>query len=63
MYEILFKWGLDTLREVAGDVSKEELAFALEAVKTKNAFVVRRFDEARGLVKSWLTFQYALIVK
>ena len=46
MYEILFKWGLETLREVGRDASKEELAFAIEAVKTKNALVEKRFDHA-----------------
>lgn len=46
MYEILFKWGLETFREAVGDASKEQLAFALEAVKAKNAMVQRRFEVA-----------------
>jgi hypothetical protein len=46
MYEILFKWGLDTFREALGNASKEELAFTLEAVKAKNAMVQRRFEVA-----------------
>jgi len=46
MYEILLKWGLDTLSKVGVDSSGRDHAVLLEAIKTKNSLVVERFEIA-----------------
>lgn len=46
MYEILLKWGLESLQKVALDRGKEELAVTLEAIKIRNQFVFARYQYA-----------------
>ena len=60
MYEILLKWGLDTLGKLGGEEHKAELAIVLEAVKTKNALVSKRFDIAANAAEELLNLTLEL---
>lgn len=46
MYEIILKWGLDTLRAAKSGTSDQEFRVMLEAIKTKNQLVTQRFQFA-----------------
>lgn len=46
MYDILLKWGLESLQKVSLDKGKEELAVTLEAIKIRNQFVFSRYQYA-----------------
>jgi hypothetical protein len=60
MYEILLKWGLDTLGKLGSGEHKAELAIVLEAVKTKNALVSKRFDIAANAAEELLNLTLEL---
>ena len=49
MYELLLKWGLDSLAKFTGTKGGHELAILLEAIKTKNALIVERYKQAWSL--------------
>ncbi len=49
MYEILIKWGLDTLGKAKGQKADYELKLLIEAAKTKNNMVVERFRIASDM--------------
>ena len=46
LYSILLKWGLDSVGQVVRDKDPNHLQILLEAIKTRNALVLRRFDFA-----------------
>jgi len=46
MYEILLKWGLETLTKVGLSTESNDASIILEAIKTKNSLVIERFRYA-----------------
>ena len=50
MYEILIKWGLDTLKSLAGDELKHQDSLVIEAIRTKNSLVKERFNIAQETI-------------
>lgn len=47
MYELLLKWGLDTLQKSTIEKSGQDLTVMLEAIRVKNQIVVERFKYGR----------------
>lgn len=47
MYELLLKWGLETLQKASLGKSDQELSVMLEAIRTKNRIVIERFKFSR----------------
>jgi len=52
MYEIILKWGLDTLVKGLGKKDDRQLNILLEAIKTKNTLVNERFKYAYNACQS-----------
>lgn len=46
LYSILLKWGLDTVAGVIRDKDPKHVEIILEAIKTRNAIVLKRFEYA-----------------
>jgi len=46
MYELLLKWGLDSLPKLVGDRDRSQTAILLEAIKTKNILIQERYKYA-----------------
>ena len=51
LYSILVKWGLDSVSGIIRDKDPQNIQILLEAIKTRNALVLKRFDFA------WLAAQ------
>lgn len=45
-YSILLKWGLDSLTKIIGTHNEREVSVLLEAIKTRNSLVLKRFEYA-----------------
>lgn len=45
MYELLLKWGLDSLSKFAGIKGKYELDVIQEAIRTKNSIIIERYKK------------------
>lgn len=51
IYGILLKWGLETIAAIVRDKDPNHLEILLEAIKTRNAIVLKRFDYAWSAVQ------------
>lgn len=49
MYELLLKWGLDSLTKFSGTKGQHELSILLEAIKTKNTLIIERYKQTWAL--------------
>lgn len=49
MYELLLKWGLDSLTKFTGTKGQHELSILLEAIKTKNTLIIERYKQTWAL--------------
>ncbi|MGB1253080.1 MAG: hypothetical protein ACPG8W_20875, partial [Candidatus Promineifilaceae bacterium] len=52
MYEILLKWGADSLTKAFSQRGEKNVSVLIEAMKTKNALVLERFKYARNASES-----------
>lgn len=46
IYSVLLKWGLETISNTVRDKDPQHIQILLEAIKTRNALVIRRFEFA-----------------
>lgn len=60
MYEKLLEWSVDALKQALGAASEHEMAVIMEAVKTKNEMVVKRFEIAHNACEQILKLQFSL---
>ncbi|MFO0946657.1 MAG: hypothetical protein U1D30_12030 [Planctomycetota bacterium] len=51
IYSILLKWGLDTITGIAKDKDPNHLGIVIEAIRTRNAIVLKRFEYAWSVVQ------------